>query len=265
MDNRCLRNQKPWTLIPEGGSRGRGKVKMTFRHIPATGEPGFRMGFLGNGYEQPPHRVVLTDDYWLLETPVTQRQYACWKPDHRNHFPNRHENPAESLSWKDAMAFCDWLTTCYQGRFPRGFVRAGLPTEAQWEWACRAGTQTDYWSGTGTGALDAVGWYEERLPAEEVDTRPVRSKGLEAANGFGLWDLHGNVFEWCLDSWDSEAYSHRIDGVLDPLVDEAVGNRVARGGSWAASAAGCRASYRYHWTATDGSREIGFRVCLRRN
>ncbi len=264
-DRRCHRILKPHVIrLPT--AKDWGSVEMRFRHIPATGPEGFRMGSLESTAEQPVHRVILTRDYWLGATPVTQAQFACWKPKHRNHFLDRPDHPAENMAWDEAAGFCAWLTERCRRRFPRDFRNghACLPTEAQWERACRAETNTDYWKGSGTGALDAVGWYGEDF--QKGSTHAVRGKGAESANGFGLFDMHGNVDEWCQDAWDSAAYAKRADGVEDPVneIHEHPEDplRVFRGGSWLYAAWGCRSAFRNGRHPSDRVRYQGFRVCL---
>lgn len=257
-DERERRSGDRWEC--EFPTRG---VTIAFRWI----EPGsFRMG--ARGYypdEEPVHSVRITRGLWLGETPVTQEQFAVWvkatNTKHGNEFEGRPQNPAESLDYSMAVAFCGWL-----GRDPElstQGLRATLPTEAQWEYACRAGTETEYWSGDGQAALEEVGWFSGNLP--QRGTQPVASK---PSNPWGLYDMHGNVWEWCRDAWDSNAYKNRVDGVADPEVTaEDVGEskpgRVVRGGSWLYEPGRCRSAYRRYWVRPVHRFHIlGFRVCL---
>jgi formylglycine-generating enzyme required for sulfatase activity len=136
---------------------------MAFRRIP---KGSFRMG--SRGYyaeEEPNHRVRITEDFWMAETPVTQAQFAIGTQaagiDHTNHFDGRADNPAENMDWHQAVAYCAWLTETKSPTFPAGFSTAALPSEAQWEYACRAGAETEYHSGDGEEALARVGWHDE--------------------------------------------------------------------------------------------------------
>ncbi len=240
---------------------------MNFRLIP-PGE--FRMGARGEYRdEEPIHRVRITRPFYLGTTPVTQEQFAVWtrskRIKHQNGFPSQPTHPAENMDWNQAVAFCDWLTkSCLKQARLRGLPNdyvAGLPTEAQWEYACRAGTETEYHTGDGEAALAEAGWYDAN---SDGTTQPV---GGRADNAFGLFDLHGNVWEWCRDAWDEFAYAKRVDGVCDPeVMEDDVGGenlrRVVRGGSWLDSAWSCRASCRGWWGPGYRGGCQGFRVCL---
>ncbi|MBK6938896.1 MAG: formylglycine-generating enzyme family protein [Planctomycetes bacterium] len=241
-------------------------VEMLFQRIPA-GE--FVMGSRGNdsygesrNLEEPRHRVVLTHEFWLGTFPVTQREFAVWsraaRKRHEFGFQNRDWNPAENLTWDEGTAFCDWITKSVKA-MPKGWA-ARLPSEAQWEYACRAGSTTDYSNGDGEAALSSVGWWSGN---SGHSTHPV---GALAANAFGLHDMHGNVWEWCLDAWNGSAYRQRQDGVIDPEetapASQSDPNRVMRGGSWNDSAGDCRSAIR-DWRGPSNRRTfLGFRVCL---
>ena len=232
-------------------------VTMRFRRI----DPGeFRMGGRGEyADEEPIHRVRITRPFYLGVYPVTQAQFAVWTKlkgvDHKNHFGGKN-HPAENLDWNQATQYCDWLNEDCHARFPAGFV-ATLPTEAQWEYACRAGTDTQYNTGDGAAALARTGWYDES------STHPV---GEKEPNSWGLCDMHGNVWEWCKDVWDEHAYQRRVDGITDPVsaLDEGskVPGRVMRGGSWNDTARGCRSAVRNRWRPDFRNWDTGFRVCL---
>jgi formylglycine-generating enzyme required for sulfatase activity len=207
-------------------------------------------------------------------TPVTQEQFAVWTEqlgiDHKNDFPGRPRHPAENLDWFQASKFCDWLNTMHVAAIPTGFA-AALPSEAQWEYASRLmrdaadkprAVETEYYTGDGAAALDAAGWYGNN---SDYSTQPV---GQKQPTDFGLYDLHGNVWEWCRDDWDADAYKRREDGVFDPDVSvprerhPQHGRRVVRGGGWGNSPADCRSAYRDWWWPGDRGRDQGFRVCL---
>lgn len=250
-------------------------VAMEFVRIPAGG---FLMGSRGyNALEEPVHRVQISLGFYLGVTPVTQAQFAVWTEEqaieHENEFSGKPQNPAESVDWNQALAYCEWLTRCNSREYkagspstyratgiPLGYF-AGLPSEAQWEHACRGGAEqnTEYHSGDGEAALAEVGWYQANAKGQ---TQPI---GKKAFNGFGLYDMHGSVEEWCQDAWDADNYKFGVDGVCDPVAvaDEKSGIypiRVIRGGSWFNSAGDCRSAYRNRSVIPVGNQ--GFRVGL---
>ena len=141
-----------------------------------------------------------------------------------------------------------------------------MPTEAEWEYACRAGTDTDYYAGDGAAALSDAGWYDEN---SGISTHPVRS-ATKRPNAFGLWDMHGNVWEWCQDDWGVDlfeigAYRNRgfqKDNAIADETGQANARRVPRGGSWFNSAGDCRSAFRFRDHPGFRSRIRGFRFCL---
>ena len=248
-------------------------IEMAFRLIPAGT---FRMG--SRGYyadEEPVHRVRIAEPFWMAETPVTQAQFALWTRaesiEHENEFKDRLDHPAENMDWRQSVSYCDWLTRTQGAAFPAGCHLASLPTDAEWEYACRAGTETEYYTGDGEAALAEASWFYQG--SESASTHPI---GQRVPNEFQLLDMHGNVWEWCHDAWDGEAYRSRADGERDageearrrdwaaglPPMLASAQSRVLRGGSWLNSAWYCRSAYRnWNWPdARFGS--LGFRVCL---
>ncbi len=231
-------------------------VEMTFQLIP-PGE--FWMG--SRGYrkdEEPLHLVHITQPFYMGTFPVTQRQFATFRPDHENHFSGEKfaDHPAGQVDWHEALEFCQWLNENGRDEIPAGFTPT-LPSEAQWEYGCRAGTDTEYYTGDGAAALATAGWYDGN---SEGSTQRV---GELQPNAFGLYDMHGNVWEWCRDAWDAHAYKRRSDGVCDPEVtSDADTDRVFRGGGWCISSGFCRAAYRYWGRPDNRVRYHGFRVCL---
>ncbi|MCC6231313.1 MAG: formylglycine-generating enzyme family protein, partial [Verrucomicrobiales bacterium] len=185
---------------------------MAFCWIP----PGvFRMGSRGEYVdEEPAHwvRVGGEEGFWMGETPVTQAQFRVWtkkaRVSHGNAFSGADDLPAQNMDWRMATQYCAWLTERCRDQIPTGW-RVCLPTEAEWEYACRAGTETEYWSGDGEEALERVGWYEQN---SEMRTHAV---GEKAGNGWGLKDMHGNVREWCHDVWREDGYRWRVEGEED--------------------------------------------------
>jgi formylglycine-generating enzyme required for sulfatase activity len=226
--------------------------------------------------EEPSHTVRITQPFWLGETPVTQEQFDIWKRaekvEHEYWIDDQPRNPADSVSWRNAIAYCSWLANTKRKQLPRGFPLVCLPTEAEWEYACRAGTNTVYHTGDGEDDLADAGWFREN---REGLTHLV---GRKKANSFGLYDMHGNVSEWCQDEWYPEAYQKREDGVRDPgsvkrlnewraglptMLDPSQ-PRVVRGGYWFHAPSFCR-SARRGWSEPFSSFGLsGFRGCLAR-
>ena len=220
--------------------------------------------------EEPRHWVGFRHDYWLGETPVTQAHYAALAKMSRveldsapSDFKNKPDHPVESVSWDD----CQQLLTGLRANWnlPEG-LHLRLPTEAEWEYACRAGTDTDYYAGDGAAALSDAGWYDEN---SGISTHPVRS-ATKRPNAFGLWDMHGNVWEWCQDDWGVDlfeigAYRNRgfqKDNAIADETGQANARRVPRGGSWFNSAGDCRSAFRFRDHPGFRSRIRGFRFCL---
>jgi formylglycine-generating enzyme required for sulfatase activity len=187
------------------------------------------------------HQVALTRDFEIADAPVTQAQYEAVMGSNPSQFKDSGPDaPVETVSWEDAVAFCEKLTA----EDPEWIYR--LPTEAQWEYACRAGTK-GRWNVDGADLKD-LGWYDEN---SEKKTHPVRQK---QPNAWGLHDCHGNVFEWCQD-WFTEHLG--ATAVTDPQGPEIGSNRVLRGGSWYLPAQYCRSAFRFRYSPD--YRDIGFR------
>ncbi len=202
-----------------------GRVEL-WRDMPAgrflMGSPQGEEG--GYGDERPRHEVVVRAPFLMAAVPVTIAQYAAFDPDHRSYHQGE-LRPVEQVTWYQAFAFCRWLSS----RVP-GLEGARLPTEEEWEYACRAGTQTRYWRGDDDSNLGEVGWYDE-----SSDGRTHRV-GRKPANPWGLYDVHGNVWEWTSSEWTKD-YAGRDAGIeIDPsaaasAAAPAGGSRVYRGGS----------------------------------
>jgi len=266
-----------------------GGVPMFFQRIPRSPPEGFRMGSRGNyHHEEPIHRIVIPEarEFYLGTFVVTQEQYqavAAQVPALSERAqPSDFKGPrlpVENVDWFEANQFCHWLT-CHlpADSLPaQGHNLFCLPTEAEWEYACRAGAETDYHNGDGDAALTEVGWFDAN---SESRTHPVdeRVAGREESHPFKLRGMHGNVWEWCHDLWDSAAYRTRVDGDPDPswdprsedwesrlnrlIVPGDNRSRVIRGGAWCDSARFCRSAFRYRGRPVGRFRLRGFRVCL---
>ena len=227
-------------------------VNIAFAWCP----PGsFQMGGTVHDAEKPVHKVTLTKGFFMGIHPVTQAQWKAVmtsNPD-PSHFKGANR-PVEQVSWTDAAEFCAQLTAILKGR---GLLKDGmeirLPSEAQWEYSCRAGTTTDYWCGNSEADLARAGWYNGNSGSQ---TRPV---GEKEANPWGLYDVHGNVWEWCSDWYGPYAASDQSD----PQGNSNGDARVLRGGSWALNPVDCRAAYRYRNAPANRDDYIGFRACFR--
>jgi formylglycine-generating enzyme required for sulfatase activity len=192
--------------------------------------------------------VTLTKDFFLGAMEVTQGQYQALMGTNPSYFKTLGRDvPVEEVSWKEALEFCQKLTAQERaaGRLPDGYALT-LPTEAQWEYACRAGT-----TGPSAGDLDAMAWYAKN---SGNTTHPV---GTKQPNAWGLYDMAGNVYQWCLD-WHGK---YPGGSVTDPAGPASGSYHVYRGGSWRSDAAGCRAALR-NGDLGDGSGLLGFRVAL---
>ena len=197
--------------------------------VPIAGGT-FSMGSMSGGSDEQPVTKVTLSPFWLAKTEVTQAQWEAVMGSNPSYFKGG-QLPVENVSWDDAMEFCRKLTERERqaGRLPTGTIYT-LQTEAQWEYACRAGTTGDY-----AGGLDAMAWYSKN---SGVTTRAV---GTMRANAWGLHDMHGNVWEWCLD-WYGPYSGGRV---TDPKGAPSGTIRVYRGGSWNVGANYARSAFRY--------------------
>jgi formylglycine-generating enzyme required for sulfatase activity len=193
--------------------------------------------------ERPAHEVTLTTPFCLGKHEVTQEQYQQVMGANRSQFKGA-SLPVETVSWSDAQEFCKKVSE-KTGQTVR------LATEAEWEFACRAGTATTYYTGDAEADLGRAAWYGAN---SKNTTHPV---GQKEPNAFGLHDTHGNVFEWCLDHWQGK---YSPEAAVDPQGPPEGQYRVLRGGSWFGDLGDCRSASRT-W-GTPGFRDgvVGFRV-----
>jgi formylglycine-generating enzyme required for sulfatase activity/serine/threonine protein kinase len=194
--------------------------------------------------EGPTHPVKIAHGFWIGKFPVTQSQWHAVTTEKPGHFGKKDgaRHPVESVSWNDCQEFLTMLnkmTVHLNGRFR-------LPTEAEWEYACRAGTVTGY----AGAALEAMGWYEKN---SEQTTHPV---GLKEPNAWGLYDMHGNVEEWCNDWYGQYSWG----GVVDPIGASVGSFRVVRGGCWQSDPVECRSAYRNWQDPQTALAMVGCRV-----
>jgi formylglycine-generating enzyme required for sulfatase activity len=228
------------------------------------------------------HRVQISKPFWLGKYAVTQQQYTrlTGKPN-PSHFSatgggkdqvkgeDTTRFPVENVSWNDATAFCEELNRKHLSQVPEGLRQAGyrfrLPTEAQWEYACRAGTQTPFSFGKELNGKQANcdGTHPYGTPDKGPYLKRTCPVGFYDANAFGLFDMHGNVWQWCADYYDPNF--DNISPIKDPFNDKkgAEGARVIRGGAWGRSAGLCRAAFRGWRDPVIRDYLDGFRVALR--
>jgi formylglycine-generating enzyme required for sulfatase activity len=199
------------------------------------------------GEGQTAHKVTLTQAFELGVYEVTQEQYKKVMGTTPSEFKGP-QKPVEQVSWDDAVEFCRKLSEL-PGEKSTGYVYR-LPTEAEWEYACRAGTTTAYSFGDSESELGDYAWYDKN---SGKTTHPV---GGKKPNAWGLYDMHGNVFEWCHD-WYGDYPS---GSVTDPTGVASGSDRVYRGGSWYDYSVHCRSAYRGRNTPDLRGIHLGFRV-----
>lgn len=248
--------------------------------------------------EQPQHRVVLSQPFRLGRTEVTVGQYRrfvdatqyvteterfrggnsskkeetspakkvlVWRSPG---YAITDDSPVTQLTWNDMITFCNWLSSeergelCYRRDDQGPWVRVQnangyrLPTEAEWEFACRAGSTTHYSFGDDVAALDDYAWFNRTAEkGAEIGARPVATK---RPNPFGLYDMHGNVWERCQDFHNPNYYGK--SPCLDPQGPEVGSNRIVRGAGWHYFDLHCRSAYRNNYSPVARTGNAGFRV-----
>jgi formylglycine-generating enzyme required for sulfatase activity len=206
--------------------------------------------------EGPQTQVTITRGFWLGRYEVTQAEYQAVIGANPSYFTGDASRPVEQVSWNDATNYCGKLTEQERaaGRLPAGWAYR-LPTEAEWEYACRAGTTTRFSWGDDPGysQLGNYAWYGANSGSQ---THPV---GQKQPNPWGLYDMPGNVWEWC---WDWYRGSLPGGAVSDPRGPTSGSFRVFRGGCWGDYAQFCRSAFRYSDEPGDRSYYLGFRAAL---
>ncbi len=261
--------QKMGPLDPDVNYERPFEPKMISVHLPALTEeakklemvliePGsFIMGSskdeLGRSEtDWPLHEVKITKPFYIGKYEVTQVQWESVMGSNPSYFRERPNHPVEKVRWQTCQKFIKKLNALGQGTFR-------LPTEAEWEYACRAGTQTRFFFGESLENADHYMWWEGN--SEPKETKEV---GLKRPNSWGLYDMHGNVQEWCADRW--ELPSDR-GPQIDPQGPSSGAsffflwtNRVFRGGSFGSNALDCRSSFRSREQSIDFHYSLGFRL-----
>ena len=234
----------------------------------------------GRGRDEDQVKVTLSESFYIQESEVTQGQWLKVTGKTVNEQIATKKGPigrganlvAEAsaigaeqpmcfVNWPDAIAFCQKLTQLEKekGTLSEGFIYT-LPTEAQWEYACRAGTDTVFAFGN-TLTSEQANFYGKKPYGVKTEgiyrekTTPIKTF---APNAWGLYDMHGNLYEWCTD-W----YAESASGGTDPIGPDKGDGRIIRGGTWNRTATSCRSSYRYSSGPESRSYNIGFRVVLR--
>lgn len=188
--------------------------------------------------ETPQHLVTISRSFYMGKTEVTQEQWQAVMGDNPSSFKNCLKCPVENVSWDDAQEFIKKLNAKNEGAYR-------LPTEAEWEYAARAKTTGAY-----PGNLDSMAWYDKNSGGKTHEV------GMKVQNDFGLYDMHGNVWEWCSD-WYGDYSS---GAVTDPTGAASGSYRVFRGGSWGSGAANLRSAFRGNNLPSDRRAYVGFRV-----
>ncbi len=213
---------------------------------------------MGGWIEKPIHRVCITKDYYLGKYEVTQGQWQTIMGNNPSNFKKRATYPVENVSWDDIQTFIRKLNR-------RTGKKYRLPTEAEWEYAARAGTSTSYSFGNNASILYRyanfcdvnceANWKDKNQNDSYKQTSPV---GIYLANTWGLYDMHGNVWEWVLD-WYGENY-YQNSPTNDPPGPSGGSYRVYRGGSWRSDASNARSADRYDSSPGNRDYNLGFRL-----
>ena len=221
----------------------------------------FQMGIEDIYDARPVHKVTL-EAFCMSATQVTQALYLFMMGTKPSQFTGEINRPVEMVNWYDAVSFCNRLSE-HAGLEPSydldtwecDFTRNGyrLPTEAEWEYACRAGTPTKYYTGDTENDCARAGWYKAN---SGNTTHPVSRK---EPNALGLYDMHGNIWEWCHD-WH---FSYSSESQTNPTGPRTDSFRVLRGGSWGCYAEGCSSATRGMYDPNGRVSGIGFRVVRR--
>jgi len=204
-------------------------------------------------WESPVHRVTIKKPFYLSKYPVTQEQWQVVMGDNPSYYRGE-KHPVENVSWNEVQVFFSKLNALENARENNRIFR--LPTEAEWEYASRAGTETAYFFGNDESKLREYAWFLENSGFE---THPV---GLKKPNPWGLYDIYGNVWEWVQDEYhisykgapaDGRAWENLFPSISIPV-------RVRRGGGWNGNAGCCRSAERLFAAQDKRLNSLGFRA-----
>ncbi|MBP1908393.1 formylglycine-generating enzyme family protein [Methanolobus bombayensis] len=203
----------------------------------------FMMGSKKDSTSSPIHEVTISKPFYLGKYPVTQREWVLIMGSNPSFFKGHDNHPVEQVSWDDAQEFVSKLNS------KEGTHKYRLPSEAEWEYACRAGTTSKYYFGDDESDLNDYGWYSGKT------THPV---GQKKPNPWGLYDMNGNVWEWCEDKWHSNFEDAPADGSAWEYSPSSL--RVDRGGCWSSLSRFCCSALRSANIANDPFGFTGFRL-----
>jgi formylglycine-generating enzyme required for sulfatase activity len=206
--------------------------------------------------ERPQHQVTIKEPFYIGKYPITQEQYEAVMENNPSYFKKEGKYPVESVGWHDAQEFCQKLSNLTEKTYR-------LPSEAEWEYACRAGTQSSYYYGNDENQLVKYAWYNENSNSQ---TQPV---GQKKPNQWGLYDMLGNVWEWCEDDWHYDYNGAPNDGKawIDNDDRSQSEYRIMRGGAWNSdswnfNSRNCRCATRNLEDPAWHTNSYGFRVVL---
>jgi eukaryotic-like serine/threonine-protein kinase len=236
--------RNPFPTHANVGSAVTTELGLQFAWIPA-GE--FWMGSDKTSSEKPRSRKIISHGFWMGRHPITQKQWKTVVGTTPSYFKGE-DLPVERVSWDDCYVFLEKLRELTGMQYR-------LPTEAEWEYACHAGSETNYCFGDSEKKLTEYAWFRDNSSNR---TRPV---GTCAPNSWGLFDMHGNVWEWCEDWFGIYDTLGEVDPVQ--MLKNPDHYRVLRGGAWNSDAFQCRATNRYGSVASNRTNSTGFRICLR--
>lgn len=217
--------------------------------------------------EKPQHGVIFSKGFWIADTLITRRQFSSIMGVKTSLYESSDDSPASQHTWEEAIQFCKQLSPNLAAQLnkfeqfnPNRLYEFNLPTEAQWEYACRAGSLTKWFFGNDESLLSKYAWYDQ--PTAGMTLPAVK---LKKPNPWGIYDLYGMVYEWCLD--DLIPYS-RIDPTADPsipinILKTSIMTRVVRGGSINDAASFCRSSSRNSLVSWNSENDLtGIRLVL---
>jgi len=206
-----------------------------------------------NKYEKPLHHVKINYDFWITKNPITIQEYNEYLINNlmntiEIHNLNDNYLPVTNISWNDANNYCDW-------RSKKESTNYRLPTEAEWEYTCRAGTDTKYFFGTNIKDLNEYAWYLQN------SQNKIHKVGLKKQNPWGVNDMYGNIWEWCQDLWEDNYKYASSDGSAILIENKIETSKaVIRGGSFSNIAENIYSSFRIFEYINDEKPNIGFRI-----